>query len=181
MNMASASLQDAALWFGGKGQDANNVQREYENEQQQQKTQRGLAALASVQQQLAAANGDPVKTRAAMVNAALLGLNSSDIQSALGYGTPQYKGYDRDQNVYAIDPTTGRPLAVLQKGVSKPTVSGGMVVQPDEGTATPIPGYLSQQLKIVQAKAYARAQANAQFKGPSPNAPIIIAHPSTGY
>ncbi|HEY2011380.1 MAG TPA: hypothetical protein VGH23_20495 [Rhizomicrobium sp.] len=175
--LISASLKDMGQWMRGRGDAADNVQGEEQNQLKLAQQQRSLAALGYVQQQLGAANGDPAKTRAALVQAALLGFNSGDIQGALSYGTPQYKGYDRDQNVYAMDPTTGRPLAVLQKGVAKPTVSGGMIVQPDEGTATPVPGYLSQQIKVYQAKAAAR---NAN-KAPSPNAPINIAHPSTGY
>jgi hypothetical protein len=181
LGMAGAALQDAALWFGGKGQDADNVQREYGNQLQQQMLQRSLTARAAIAQQLQEAGGDPARTRAALANAALLGFNPGELAAALQYGTPQYKAFDRDQNVVAIDPTTGRPLGVLQRGVEKPTVSGGFIVQPESGQSTPVPGYLSQQLKIASAKAYARAEANAQFRTPGANAAINIAHPSTGY
>jgi hypothetical protein len=181
LGMTAAAIKDAALWFGGNGSRADNVQNEAANQLQMQQMQRGLAARSAIAQQLQEANGDPVKTRAALVNASLLGLDPGEISGALGYGTPQYKNYDRDQNVYAIDPTTGRPLAVLQKGVEKPVVSGGMIVQPDAGTSKPIPGYLGQQLQIASAKARARAEANAEYKTSGANAPINIAHPSTGY
>lgn len=158
MKLAGATLKDVANSLNGN--DSNDVAEEQAAQLKQRQQQRAQDAMTRVQQALANANGDPNATRAALVQAALAGVDTGAVQSAMAYGKPSLKSFNRADNVYAVG-SDGLPVGVLQRGAVDPKITGGVAYDPVSGTSKAIPGWMQQQMALANAKAAARANATA--------------------